>query len=103
MDFLTLQSIKKQLQLEPDFAEDDELLEEYGESAEETIYNYIGRTFDELMEKYGKMPTPLKHAALMLVGISYQYREPVTPMNTARVPFTFDFLIKPYMKLTSCN
>ena len=36
----------------------------------------------------------------MLVENSYANRSPVTPGNLSSVPYTFDFLIKPYAKLT---
>ena len=36
----------------------------------------------------------------MLVDLSYQQRSPVSPVSMYAVPYTFDLLIKPYMKLT---
>ena len=54
-----------------DFGDDDELLKLYAESAETATLNYIGRSLEELKD-----------------------------MNGGTVPYTFDFLIRPYMKLT---
>lgn len=84
---------------------EDDLLELYGDSAEETLAQYLnrGKNSDEMIEslteQYGKIPAPLYHAGLMLVDISYQYRSPVNPTNVSVVPYTFDILVKPYMKL----
>ena len=100
MKWLTLERIKQQLRIEPDFHEEDELLEEYGESAEEVLLNYLNRTYEDVIELYGRVPAPLRHASLMLVDMSYQYRSPVSAQRISLMPYTFDILIKPYMKLT---
>ena len=97
MKFLTVALIKQHSRI--DFDCDDDLLEMYGDSAEDTVLNLIGRNYDDLMEQYGKVPVPIKQAALMLVDTSYQYRTPSSPNNLSMVPYTFDILIKPYIKL----
>lgn len=99
MKFLTLDLIKQHSRI--DFNYDDDLLTLYGDAAEDTVFNILNRNYDEIMEKYGKVPTALKQAALMLVDNSYQYRSPVTVGNISMVPYAFDALLKPYMKLTT--
>lgn len=101
MKWLTLYQIKAQLRIEPDFTDEDELLEMYGESAEEVLLQYLNRTYEDIMEVYGRIPAPLRHASLMLVDTSYQYRSPVSTQSMSQVPYTFDLLVKPYMRLTS--
>ena len=103
MKWLNLTRIKQQLRIEDDFHDEDELLEMYGESAEEVLLNYLNRTFDDVVEIYGRMPAPLVHASLMLVDTSYQYRSPVSVQSMSLVPYTFDILVKPYMRLATCN
>lgn len=103
MKILSLDFIKQHSRIDYDC--EDDLLELYGDSAEETLAQYLnrGKTVDEmvadLQEVYGYIPAPLYHAALMLVDISYQYSSPVSPTNVSVVPYTFDILVKPYMKL----
>lgn len=103
MKILSLDFIKQHSRIDYDC--EDDLLELYGDSAEETLAQYLnrGKTVDEMVadlkEVYGYIPAPLYHAALMLVDISYQYRSPVSPTNVSVVPYTFDILVKPYMKL----
>jgi hypothetical protein len=46
------------------------------------------------------VPTPIAHAALMLTDHWYQHRSPVTPGSVAQVPYTYDLLLKPYMRLS---
>ena len=103
MKWLTLERIKQQLRIEPDFHDEDDLLEEYGESAEDVLLNYLNRSYEDVIEVYGRVPAPLRHASLMLVDTSYQYRSPVSAQNMSIVPYTFDLLIKPYMRLASPN
>jgi len=103
MKILSLNFIKQHSRIDYDC--EDDLLELYGDSAEETLAQYLnrGKTVDEMVvdlkEVYGCIPAPLYHAALMLVDISYQYRSPVSPTNVSVVPYTFNILVKPYMKL----
>lgn len=103
MKWLTLEKIKWQCRIEPEFTDEDELLEMYGESAEEVLLQYLNRTYEDLIEVYGHIPAPLCHASLMLVDVSYQYRSPVSTQSMSQVPYTFDLLVKPYMRLTSNN
>lgn len=97
MKFLTIDYIKQHSRL--DYTCEAEILELYGEAAEATLFNYIGMTYEELVEKYGGVPAPLKQAALMLVDTSYQYRSPISPTHLSIVPYTFDILVKPFVKL----
>jgi hypothetical protein len=55
------------------------------------------------MEVYGHIPAPLIHASLMLVDVSYHHRSPVSTQNMSIVPYTFDILTKPYMRLSTGN
>ena len=101
MKFLTFDQIKAQLRLDDEQAElERTLLEMYGESAEETVLNLLNRTVTDVYEKYGTIPKPLVNAALMVVDNAYKERSPISPQNMSAVPYTFDLLLKPYMKLS---
>lgn len=97
MKFLTLENIKAHSRIDYDC--EDSLLELYGEAAEETLLNHIGMTYEQLVAKYNTVPMPLVQAALMLVDVSYQHRNPVSSQNMSVVPYTFDILVKPYVIL----
>lgn len=105
MKFLTLKDIKAQCRIEEDFTLEDTLLTSYGDAAEETVTQYLGRgvTVDEMMEsmteEYGGIPKSVVNAALMLVDTWYQHRSPASSVSISIVPYTFDILIKPFMKL----
>lgn len=103
MKFLTIDYIKLHSRIDYDC--EDELLEEYADSAEETICGLLNRgdTVDEMVasltEQYGRIPANLYEAGQMLVDLSYQQRSPVSPQNMSIVPYAFDIKIKRYMQL----
>lgn len=101
MNWLTLDKIKAQCRIEADFTDEDSLLEMYGDTAEETVLNAMNRSYTDVIEVYGRVPAPVVQASLMLVDLSYQHRSPVSPQQMYMVPYTFDLLIKPYIRLTS--
>lgn len=100
MKWLTLDKIKAQCRIEPDFHDEDDLLEEYGETAEDAILEVLNRSYEELYEVYGRIPAPVSQASRMLVASLYKDREKDL-VQEARDNKTFAFLLKPYMRLTS--
>lgn len=104
MTFLTLETIKAHLRIDSDINE-DAMLTIYGNAAEEVLVSYLNRgktvaaMTASLTEEYGGIPTPIVQAGLMLVDLSYQHRSPVSPQSLYVVPYTFDILVKPYMRL----
>ena len=100
MKWLTLDWIKKHSRI--DFDCEDDLLELYGEAAEEAVLNIINRSYTEVMEYYGEVPKGLYVAALMQVEASYDHRSAVSLQNLYDVP-GFSIHVKPYMKLASDN
>lgn len=99
MKWLTLDYIKKHSRI--DFDCEDDLLELYGEDAEETVLNHIRRNYNEVVAIWGAVPKPLYVAALMLVEVDYNNRAPQAIQNLYTVQYSFDMKIKPYMKLAS--
>jgi uncharacterized phage protein (predicted DNA packaging) len=97
MKWLTIDWIKQHSRI--DFDCEDDLLELYGESAEQTVLNVCNRTMEGIADTYGEIPKPLFVAALMLVEVSYTQRAPITQQNMYTVPYAFDMMVKPYMKL----
>ena len=102
MKFLTFDQIKAQLRLDDEqFEYERDLLELYGDAAEDMVLNTCNRTITDIFEQYGMVPKALVQAGLMLVAQSYQHREPASPQNLSVVPYAFDLLLKPYMRLTT--
>ena len=97
MKYLTLELIKAHSRIEYDC--EDSLLELYGEAAEDTVCELTRRSYDDFLSEYGEVPKAVVQASLMLVDVSYSQRSAVGVQQMHAVPYTFDLLIKPYMKL----
>lgn len=97
MKWLTVDWIKQHSRI--DFDCENELLELYGEAAEEAVLNVCNRTMEDVVEQYGTVPKNLYVAALMQVESSYVHRSAVSQQQLYDVP-GFSFHIKPYIKLT---
>lgn len=101
MKWLSIEYIKQHSRI--DFDCEDELLVLYGDAAEETVLNVLNRSYEDIMEEYGEVPSALIHASLLLVDLSYQQRSAVSVANLYTVPYSFDLMVKPYMRLaTGC-
>lgn len=98
MKWLTIEWIKKHSRI--DFDIEDDLLELYGNSAEESVLNLCNRSYEDIVETYNGVPKAIVHASLMLVEVSYKFRDPDTMQRLYAVPYTFEMLLKPYMILT---
>lgn len=98
MKWLSIDYIKQHSRI--DFDCEDQLLELYADSAEETILDITNRTYEELKEMGGgQIPAKLYHAALLLVDNSYQNRTPSSMQQLHTIPYGFDILVKNFMKL----
>ena len=96
MKWLTLEWIKKHSRI--DFNGEDDLLELYGEAAEDAVLNIINRSYTNVVETYGEVPKGLYVAALMQVEASYDHRSAVSLQNLYDVP-GFSMHLKPYVRL----
>ena len=102
MKYLTFDMIKAQLRLDDEQAQaEHDILELYGGSAEDTVLNLCNRTITDIFEQYGMVPKALVHATLMLVDNAYKERSPISPQSMSTVPYAFDLMLKPYIKLTT--
>jgi hypothetical protein len=103
MKYLTFPQIKAQLRLDDEQAElEKDLLTLYGESAEQAVFNTLNRTYTEVYEQHGDIPSAIVVATLLVVEDAYTNRGTISTMSVQHLP-TFDLLLKPYMKLTSNN
>lgn len=109
MKFLKLEDIKAQCRIEPDFTDEDKLLEKFGAAIENALLRSVNRSYDGLLEAFGEddgdggttVPSDFYVAALMLVKHIYEHRGPTEMVTQSMVPYTLDLLIKPFMRLTT--
>lgn len=97
MNYLTLEMLKQQCNIDPWFEGDDNYLTLLGDAAEQAVENQLDKSLDDItMERGGILPAPLIQAMLLSVAHWYMNRESVTYSNAAKLPMGYDFLVAPY-------
>ena len=100
MKFLTFDQIKAQLRLDDEQAElERTLLEGMAEAAEDAVLTIIRRPLRNVKQVYGHVPQKLIQVTLLLVDDWYQHRGTVENLSMSAVPYAFDFMLKPMMRL----
>lgn len=95
--FLELERIKKHLNIDDFFTDDDELLLFLADVAEKTVQRHIDSNLSTLAsENGGELPSPLIHAMLLYIGNMYLSRESVSFSSATEVPFSYDYLLSLY-------
>lgn len=94
---MTLEEIKKHLNIENDFHDDDNyLLMLYG-VAEETVAKHICCVLDDVLDDQGELPLPLSQAILLYIGDLYNSREGnAYGVNVTQIPFSYEYLLSLY-------
>ena len=100
MRFITLEQIKQQIRVEEDFTLEDDILELYGSSAEDSIIAVTRRSYENFYETYGEIPSPVKLCALLMAASAYKDREAWTSQKLEATP-AFSFMLKPYCRLAN--
>ena len=104
MKYLTFEQIKAQLRLDDEQAElERKLLEMYGDAAEDAVLTIIRRPLRNVKQVYGHVPKKLIQVTLLLVDEWYQHRATAEPGTLSPVPYAFDFMLKPMMRLAGEN
>nr|DAK21524.1 MAG TPA: Head Tail Connector Protein [Bacteriophage sp.] len=91
---LQLDQIKKHLNIDVTFHDDDEYLCDLAVVAEKAIEKHIDNTFDNIMSgEGGEIPPPLVHAMLLFIGHLYSNREPIAFTSNTEISFTLSYLL----------
>lgn len=94
--YVTLDKVKKHLNIDNDFTEDDEYLEYLIEVAEEVVSKHIDRDLRDIVDGDGSIPGPLHHAILLFIGNMYDSRESNVYTSVQQLPHSFDYLLDLY-------
>lgn len=95
MKYLTLEDIKKQLNIDTEFTEDDNYLTSLGDVAESIVSRHIDYDLDKLLED-NVLPSPIYQACLLMVGNLYANRESISFTSPYKMPFSFEYLLATY-------
>lgn len=101
MSLLTLDEIKQQCRVEPDFTDDDVLLTAIGDAAQTRTETRINRKLyaeaEPGMDPEGLvLPDDVKQAMLLLVGYWYENRVTVNDFEQSEAPLAYNWLVDPY-------
>lgn len=94
--YIELYQVKKHLNIDDDFRDDDEYLMSLVEVAEKVVEKNIDTPLTRLEDGEGYLPAPLIQAMLLLVGNFYANRESVAFANATNVPYSYQYLIDLY-------
>lgn len=99
MTYLTLEDLKKHLNIDATFTGDDDYISSLGEVAEQMVEQHLEKPLAELANG-GSLPAPIIHAMKLLVGTLYMARETVAFGQAYQIPMSYvtayDYLIDPY-------
>jgi len=104
--YTTVEELKKHLNIEADWTEDDAYLLELISVAEMAVSNYCNGGVQEASTvviddiTYTALPKAIKQACLFLAAHYYLNRQPIAFTSTSELPYTFQFLLAPYKNIT---
>ena len=97
MKYLNINILKKHLNIDSCFKDDDEYISQLGDVAEQMVDEHINNNLDEIVsDNDGQLPMPLRHAMMLLVGNLYQNREGVAFATATQIPHSYEYLLFPY-------
>ena len=91
--YCKLYQIKQHLNLDEDFTDDDEYLVSLAEVAEATVERHIDNKLKDLCVSGGELPSPLRHAILLLISNFYENRESVAAAQLHEIPLSYSYLL----------
>ena len=103
--YVSVNLLKKHLNIDQDFHGDDEYLAILSEVAEKTVQRHVCCVLSSLEDGDGNIPAPLRQEIMLYAGVLYNSRESVafggSPVD---IPHTYEYLInlfKNYSDTTS--
>ena len=102
--YLQLYQIKKHLNIDEDFHDDDEYLIDLAMVAEKLVQRHIDHNLSELCaENGGILPPPLQHAMLLMVGNQYANREPIAFASNSEIALSYNYILDLYKNYNNTN
>lgn len=96
MLYLQLYQVKKHLNINEEWHDDDEYLCDLIDVAQNIVQRHIDVELQSLENGDGELPPPLTQAMLLLVGTFYANRESVTFASAQPLPHAFEYIIALY-------
>lgn len=90
--YVTLNLVKKHLNIDDSFTEDDNYITSLIKVAEDAVAKNENIALKEMIEG-GELPSSIIHSILLLVGNLYNNREATSYSTVSEVPYTYKYLI----------
>lgn len=106
--YLTLDIIKKHLNIDDYFTDDDNYLIGLAQVAEQVVEKHIDSNLSEMADEEGHLPCPLLQAMLLFIGNMYQSREAISFANgkyntPVEMPLSYSYLLSLYKNYSNYN
>lgn len=95
--YITLEQVKKHLNVDEEFTSDDLYILDLITVSEDATSRHLNIALNEL-EAGGKLPPAIIHAMLLMIGNLYANREPVSYGVMVKIPLSYEYLIGLYKK-----
>lgn len=102
MEYIKLEELKKHLNIDEWFTDDDNYIMSLYKVAENLVEKDIDQPLSDL-EVEGQIPDALKHAMLLLVGDFYANRESVAFTSVNELPQSYKYIVRMYRNFENCN
>ena len=99
----TIAELKRQLNEPDDWNDDNIILQQYLNVAEQAVINNLNYYTGSTSGVTGSTrPVSISQAVLLLAAHMYVTRTPISYGQAYKIPYTFEFLLNPYKEFTVC-
>ena len=98
MRYLLIDDIKKHLNIDPWYHDDDYYIATLGDAVEDIVERHIDDNLKGLEDKNGQLPQPLIQAMLLLIGHFYANRESVAFGTPHEVPLAYQYILQLFQR-----
>lgn len=100
---IDLEMIKKHLNIDADYTDDDKYLVYLYGVAESIVERHIDKELEDIIAEQGEIPKPLVHCILLLIGNLYDNRESIAYGTPTEIPMTLQYLLSSYRDYSNAN
>lgn len=95
--YIQLYQVKKQLNIDEDFKDDDEYLVDLINVAEQMVEAHIDDKLEEIAKANNNcLPRPLIQAMLLFIGNLYANRESIAFASSNEIPLSYNYILDSY-------
>ena len=100
--FLEIDKIKKHLNIDDYYKDDDNYLVYLYEVAEKVVEKHTDTSLKQIAEENGgELPPPILHAMLLFIGDMYKSRESISFGSVTSIPFSYEYILSLYKNYRS--